>query len=115
MSVFLSAVMTDSSRKATRTGQIVDVPVGPGFIGRTVDVLGDPIDAKGPIQYTERRRASLNLKAPGILPRHAVNQHMMTGIKPIDAMVLIGHGQRELIIGDCQIGNAAIAIDTIFN
>ncbi|CAL1714838.1 unnamed protein product [Somion occarium] len=83
-----------------RTGQIVDVPVGPELLGRVVDALGNPIDGKGPIKSTERRRASL--KAPGILPRRSVNQPMMTGIKPIDAMVPIGRGQRELIIGDRQ-------------
>ncbi|PPR00509.1 hypothetical protein CVT26_009893 [Gymnopilus dilepis] len=96
-----------------RTGQIVDVPVGPGLLGRVVDALGDPIDGKGPIQATERRRASL--KAPGILPRRSVNQPMMTGLKPIDAMVPIGRGQRELIIGDRQTGKTAVAIDTILN
>ncbi|KAF9006015.1 P-loop containing nucleoside triphosphate hydrolase protein [Cyathus striatus] len=96
-----------------RTGQIVDVPVGPGLLGRVVDALGDPIDGKGPIQASERRRASL--KAPGILPRRSVNQPMMTGLKPIDAMVPIGRGQRELIIGDRQTGKTAVAIDTILN
>jgi proton translocating ATP synthase F1 alpha subunit len=75
--------------------------------------LGNPIDGKGPIQATERRRAAL--KAPGILPRRSVNQPMMTGIKPIDAMVPIGRGQRELIIGDRQTGKTAVAIDTILN
>ncbi|CAL1714835.1 unnamed protein product [Somion occarium] len=96
-----------------RTGQIVDVPVGPELLGRVVDALGNPIDGKGPIKSTERRRASL--KAPGILPRRSVNQPMMTGIKPIDAMVPIGRGQRELIIGDRQTGKTAVAIDTILN
>ncbi|KAF8493715.1 P-loop containing nucleoside triphosphate hydrolase protein [Russula emetica] len=75
--------------------------------------LGNPIDGKGPIQATEHRRAAL--KAPGILPRRSVNQPMMTGIKPIDAMVPIGRGQRELIIGDRQTGKTAVAIDTILN
>ncbi|OBZ73767.1 ATP synthase subunit alpha, mitochondrial [Grifola frondosa] len=95
------------------TGQIVDVPVGPELLGRVVDALGNPIDGKGPINTSERRRASL--KAPGILPRRSVNQPMMTGIKPIDAMVPIGRGQRELIIGDRQTGKTAVAIDTILN
>ena len=81
-----------------RTHQIVDVPIGPGLLGRVVDALGNPIDGKGPIEAVERHHASL--KAPGILPRHLVNQPMPTGLKPIDAMVPIGHGQRELIIGD---------------
>src|SRR5436190_21545594 len=70
-----------------RTGQIVDVPVGPGLLGRVVDALGNPIDGKGPIEAVERRRAAL--KAPGILPRRSVNKPMMTGLKPIDAMVPI--------------------------
>ncbi|KAH9935885.1 ATP synthase F1 alpha subunit [Epithele typhae] len=96
-----------------RTGQIVDVPVGPDLLGRVVDALGNPIDGKGPIKFAERRRAQL--KAPGILPRRSVNQPMMTGIKPIDAMVPIGRGQRELIIGDRQTGKTAVAIDTILN
>ncbi|CEH15905.1 atp synthase alpha subunit [Ceraceosorus bombacis] len=96
-----------------RTGSIVDVPVGPNMLGRVVDALGNPIDGKGPIEAAERRRASL--KAPGILPRRSVNQPMQTGIKPIDAMVPIGRGQRELIIGDRQTGKTAIAIDTILN
>ncbi|WP_296084820.1 F0F1 ATP synthase subunit alpha, partial [uncultured Agrobacterium sp.] len=96
-----------------RTGQIVDVPIGPAMLGRVVDALGNPIDGKGPIETTERRRVSL--KAPGILPRQSVNQPMQTGIKPIDAMVPIGRGQRELIIGDRQTGKTAVAIDTIIN
>ena len=74
-----------------RTGQIVDVPVGLAMLGRVVDALGEPIDGKGPIKTTERRRAQL--KAPGVLPRHSVNQPMMTGLKSVDAMVPIGRGQ----------------------
>ena len=96
-----------------RTGQIVDVPVGPELLGRVVDALGNPIDGKGPINASLRSRASL--KAPGILPRRSVNQPMMTGIKPIDAMVPIGRGQRELIIGDRQTGKTSIAVDSIIN
>ncbi|PWN88543.1 ATP synthase F1, alpha subunit [Acaromyces ingoldii] len=96
-----------------RTGQIVDVPVGMGLLGRVVDALGNPIDGKGPIDAKERRRASL--KAPGILPRQSVNQPMQTGIKPIDAMVPIGRGQRELVIGDRQTGKTAVCVDTILN
>ncbi|KAH8921314.1 ATP synthase F1, alpha subunit [Atractiella rhizophila] len=96
-----------------RTGQIVDVPVGPKLLGRVVDALGNPIDGKGPIEAAERRRTSL--KAPGVLPRRSVNQPMMTGLKSIDAMVPIGRGQRELIIGDRQTGKTAVAIDTILN
>ena len=96
-----------------RTGQIVDVPVGEAMLGRVVDALGAPIDGKGPIKTTERRRAQL--KAPGILPRQSVNQPMMTGLKSIDAMVPIGRGQRELIIGDRQTGKTAVVLDAILN
>ncbi|CAG8467119.1 429_t:CDS:2 [Ambispora leptoticha] len=96
-----------------RTGQIVDVPVGPGLLGRVVDALGNPIDGKGPIQSTERRR--VQVKAPGILPRRSVHEPMSTGIKSVDAMVPIGRGQRELIIGDRQTGKTAVALDTILN
>jgi len=96
-----------------RTGQIVDVPVGEGLLGRVVDALGNPIDGKGPLKTTERRRSQL--KAPGVLPRRSVNQPMMTGLKAVDAMVPIGRGQRELIIGDRQTGKTAVALDTILN
>ncbi|KAG5721325.1 hypothetical protein E4T56_gene17093, partial [Termitomyces sp. T112] len=113
VSIFGNDRLIKEGDTVKRTGQIVDVPVGPGLLGRVVDALGDPIDGKGPIEAAERRRASL--KAPGILPRRSVNQPMMTGIKPIDAMVPIGRGQRELIIGDRQTGKTAVAIDTILN
>ncbi|KAF8202372.1 P-loop containing nucleoside triphosphate hydrolase protein [Pholiota molesta] len=113
VSIFGNDRLIKEGDTVRRTGQIVDVPVGPGLLGRVVDALGDPIDGKGPIQAAERRRASL--KAPGILPRRSVNQPMMTGLKPIDAMVPIGRGQRELIIGDRQTGKTAVAIDTILN
>src|ERR1700753_388573 len=83
------------------------------MLGRVVDALGQPIDGKGPIKTTERRRAQL--KAPGILPRRSVNQPVQTGIKAIDAMVPIGRGQRELIIGDRQTGKTAVALDAIIN
>jgi F-type H+-transporting ATPase subunit alpha len=96
-----------------RTGRIVEVPVGMGLLGRVVDGLGNPIDGKGPIQATERRR--IEVKAPGIVTRKTVNQPLQTGIKAIDAMTPIGRGQRELIIGDRQTGKTAIAIDTIIN
>lgn len=96
-----------------RTGNIVDVPVGPAMLGRVVDALGNPIDGKGPIVAAERRRAQV--KAPGVLPRQSVSQPMLTGLKSIDAMVPIGRGQRELIIGDRQTGKTAVAIDTILN
>ena len=113
VSIFGNDRLIKEGDTVKRTGQIVDVPVGPGLLGRVVDALGNPIDGKGPIEASERRRASL--KAPGILPRRSVNQPMMTGIKPIDAMVPIGRGQRELIIGDRQTGKTAVAIDTILN
>ncbi|KAK0728949.1 P-loop containing nucleoside triphosphate hydrolase protein [Apiosordaria backusii] len=96
-----------------RTGEIVDIPVGPELLGRVVDALGNPIDGKGPLNTKERRRAQL--KAPGILPRKSVNQPVQTGLKSIDAMVPIGRGQRELIIGDRQTGKTAVALDTILN
>jgi F-type H+-transporting ATPase subunit alpha len=96
-----------------RTGQIVDVPTGPSLLGRVVDALGAPIDGKGPIKGEERRRAQL--KAPGILPRESVKEPMQTGLKAVDAMVPIGRGQRELIIGDRQTGKTAVALDTILN
>ena len=91
----------------------VDVPVGPAMLGRVVDALGNPIDGKGPIKTSERYRAQL--KAPGILPRRSVNQPVQTGLKSIDAMVPIGRGQRELIIGDRQTGKTAVALDALLN
>ncbi|MBM6593537.1 F0F1 ATP synthase subunit alpha [Microvirga pudoricolor] len=96
-----------------RTGSIVDVPVGKGLLGRVVDALGNPIDGKGPIQFTERRR--VDVKAPGIIPRKSVHEPMATGLKSIDALIPVGRGQRELIIGDRQTGKTAIALDTILN
>lgn len=96
-----------------RTGKIVDVPVGPAMLGRVVDALGNPIDGKGPIATTEFSRAQV--KAPGILPRTSVHEPMQTGLKAIDALVPIGRGQRELIIGDRQTGKTAVALDTILN
>ncbi len=96
-----------------RTGEIVDVPVGKGLLGRVVDGLGNPIDGKGPIQSSEKRR--IELKAPGIIPRQGVSEPMQTGIKALDALVPVGRGQRELIIGDRQTGKTAVAIDTILN
>jgi F-type H+-transporting ATPase subunit alpha len=97
-----------------RTGAIVDVPVGKGLLGRVVDPLGNPIDAKGPIQnIAERRR--VDVKAPGIIPRKSVHEPVQTGLKAIDSLIPIGRGQRELIIGDRQTGKTAVAIDTIIN
>jgi F-type H+-transporting ATPase subunit alpha len=96
-----------------RTGAIVEVPVGPGLLGRVVDALGNPIDGKGPIEAAERRR--VDVKAPGIIPRKSVHEPMATGLKAIDALIPIGRGQRELIIGDRQTGKSAIILDTILN
>jgi len=96
-----------------RTGSIVDVPIGKGLLGRVVDALGNPIDGKGPIQATERKR--VDIKAPGIIPRRSVHEPMQTGLKAVDALIPIGRGQRELIIGDRQTGKTAIALDTILN
>ena len=96
-----------------RTGSIVDVPVGKGLLGRVVDPLGNPLDGKGPIEATERRR--VDVKAPGIIPRKSVHEPMQTGLKAIDALIPIGRGQRELIIGDRQTGKTAVAIDAIIN
>ncbi|WP_100259340.1 F0F1 ATP synthase subunit alpha [Qipengyuania seohaensis] len=96
-----------------RTGTIVDVPVGKGLLGRVVDALGNPIDGKGPIESTERRR--VEVKAPGIIPRESVSEPVQSGLKAIDALVPVGRGQRELIIGDRQTGKSAVAIDTFIN
>ncbi len=96
-----------------RTGDIVDVPVGKGLLGRVVDSLGNPIDGKGPIEASERRL--VELKAPGIIPRKSVHEPVQTGLKALDALVPIGRGQRELIIGDRQTGKTAVIVDTIIN
>ena len=96
-----------------RTGAIVDVPVGKGLLGRVVDALGNPLDGKGPIEATERRVA--DVKAPGIIPRKSVHEPMLTGLKSIDALIPVGRGQRELIIGDRQTGKSAVALDAILN
>jgi F-type H+-transporting ATPase subunit alpha len=96
-----------------RTRAIVEVPVGKGLLGRVVDALGDPIDGKGPIKADTRSR--VDVKAPGIIPRKSVHEPMATGLKAIDALIPIGRGQRELIIGDRQTGKTAIALDTILN
>ncbi|MCZ2157944.1 F0F1 ATP synthase subunit alpha [Bartonella sp. 220] len=96
-----------------RLGTIVDVPVGPALLGRVVDALGNPIDGKGPLKETERRR--VDVKAPGIIPRQSVHEPMSTGLKAIDALIPIGRGQRELVIGDRQTGKTAILLDTFLN
>ncbi|HEX8383744.1 MAG TPA: F0F1 ATP synthase subunit alpha [Sphingomonas sp.] len=96
-----------------RTGTIVDVPVGRGLLGRVVDGLGNPLDGKGPIVSDQRSR--VEVKAPGIIPRTSVNEPMQTGLKAIDALVPVGRGQRELIIGDRQTGKSAVAVDAFIN
>ncbi len=96
-----------------RTGTIVDVPVGKGLLGRVVDGLGNPIDGKGPIVTDQRSR--VEVKAPGIIPRKSVHEPVQTGLKALDALVPVGRGQRELIIGDRQTGKTAVAIDTFIN
>ena len=96
-----------------RTRSIVEVPTGKPLLGRVVDALGNPIDGKGPLEGAEMRRA--DVKAPGIMPRKSVHQPMATGLKSVDAMIPVGRGQRELIIGDRQTGKTAIALDTILN
>ncbi|MGA7787505.1 MAG: F0F1 ATP synthase subunit alpha [Xanthobacteraceae bacterium] len=96
-----------------RTRAIVEVPIGKGLLGRVVDALGDPIDGKGPIKFEQKAR--VDVKAPGIIPRKSVSEPMATGLKAIDALIPIGRGQRELIIGDRQTGKTAIALDTILN
>ncbi len=96
-----------------RTGAIVEAPVGKELLGRVVDALGNPIDGKGPIEAKERRQ--VDVKAPGIIPRKSVHESMLTGLKAVDALIPIGRGQRELIIGDRQTGKTAIILDTILN
>ncbi len=97
----------------SRTGSIVDVPVGDGLLGRVVDGLGNPIDGKGPLTNVKQMR--VEVKAPGIIPRKSVHEPMQTGLKAIDALIPVGRGQRELIIGDRQTGKTAVIIDTIIN
>ncbi|MEO1205126.1 MAG: F0F1 ATP synthase subunit alpha [Pseudomonadota bacterium] len=96
-----------------RTGAIVEVPVGKGLLGRVVDGLGNPIDGKGPIQSDQKSR--VDIKAPGILPRKSVHEPMATGLKAVDALIPIGRGQRELVIGDRQTGKTAIILDAFLN
>ncbi|MFN3859740.1 MAG: F0F1 ATP synthase subunit alpha [Caulobacter sp.] len=111
--IFGSDAEIKEGDEVRRLGEIVDVPVGKGLLGRVVNPLGEPIDGKGPIAATERRRA--DVKAPGIIPRKSVHEPVQTGLKAIDTLIPIGRGQRELIIGDRQTGKTAVAIDTILN
>src|SRR5213592_685910 len=96
-----------------RTNSLLEIPVGDGLLGRIVDPLGNPLDGKGEIEFTERRPAEF--KAPGVVQRQPVVEPMQTGIKAIDSMIPIGRGQRELIIGDRQTGKTTICVDTIIN
>ena len=114
--VVLMGAMTDiqEGSKVRRTGQIASIKVGEGMVGRVVNTLGDPIDGKGPIAG-ERYEMPLERKAPGVIFREPVKEPLQTGIKAIDAMIPIGRGQRELVIGDRQTGKTAICIDTIIN
>ena len=105
--------MIKEGDEVRRTGRIVEVPVGDGMLGRVVNALGQPIDNRGPIEYTKPR--PVERVAPGVMTRKGVNQPLMTGLKIIDSMIPIGKGQRELIIGDRETGKTAIAIDTIIN
>ena len=105
--------MIKEGDEVRRTGRIVEVPVGDGMLGRVVNALGQPIDNRGPIEYTKTR--PVERVAPGVMSRKGVNQPLMTGLKIIDSMIPIGKGQRELIIGDRETGKTAIAIDTIIN
>jgi F-type H+-transporting ATPase subunit alpha len=111
--VFGSDVGIKEGDVVRRSGTIVDVPVGRGMLGRVVDALGNPIDGKGPIVDVERRR--VEVKAPGIIPRKSVHEPMQTGLKAIDALIPVGRGQRELIIGDRQTGKTAVILDTFLN
>src|SRR3989442_2608679 len=101
------------SDEVKRTGRIAEVPVGEGLLGRVVNALGEPVDGRGPIKAADTRR--IELKAPGIVARQPVKEPLQTGLKAIDAMIPIGRGQRELIIGDRQTGKTAVALDAIIN
>ncbi|MFQ5666773.1 MAG: F0F1 ATP synthase subunit alpha, partial [Candidatus Binatia bacterium] len=111
--IFGEAYEIKEGDEVRRTNRIAEVPVGDALLGRVVDGLGQPIDGKGPIDASETRR--IELKAPGIVARQPVKEPLQTGIKAIDAMIPIGRGQRELIIGDRQTGKTAVALDTIIN
>lgn len=111
--LFGSDTLVKESETVKRTGKIVEVPTGPELLGRVLDGLGNPIDGKGPLNNSSTAKAEV--KAPGILPRRSVHEPMQTGLKSVDALVPIGRGQRELIIGDRQTGKTAVALDTILN
>jgi len=112
------AIMGDDSKikegdTVKRTGKIAEIPVGDAVLGRVIDAVGQPLDGKGPIEATEFNR--LEMVAPGVIDRQSVHEPLYTGIKAIDAMTPVGRGQRELIIGDRQIGKTAICVDAIIN
>ncbi|MCL2784494.1 MAG: F0F1 ATP synthase subunit alpha, partial [Propionibacteriaceae bacterium] len=104
----------EEGSEVRRTGEILSVPVGDGYLGRVVDAMGNPIDGLGPIAKLDGRR-DLELQAAGVMDRQSVNEPLQTGIKAIDAMIPIGRGQRQLIIGDRKTGKTAIVVDTIIN
>ncbi len=113
VSLFGETHLIKEGDTAKRTGRIAEIPVGKAMVGRVINPLGEPIDGRGPIETTEKRR--IELKAPGIVARQPVKEPLQTGLKAIDAMIPIGRGQRELIIGDRQTGKTALVIDTIIN
>ena len=113
VSLFGETHLIKEGDTAKRTGKITEIPVGKALVGRVINPLGEPIDGRGPIEASENRR--IELKAPGIVARQPVNEPLQTGLKAIDAMIPIGRGQRELIIGDRQTGKTAVVIDTIIN
>jgi F-type H+/Na+-transporting ATPase subunit alpha len=113
VAVFGSDTGIQEGTQVKRTGRIIDVPVGKSLLGRVVNALGQPVDGKGPLESTTRRR--VEIKAPGIIARQPVKEPLQTGLKAIDGMIPIGRGQRELIIGDRQTGKTAVAVDTIIN
>jgi len=113
VAIFGEATHVKEGDTVKRTGRIADVPVGEEIVGRVLDALGAPIDGKGPLGTSQRRR--IEIKAPGIIERQSVQEPLQTGLKAIDSMIPIGRGQRELIIGDRQTGKTAVAIDTIIN
>src|SRR5690606_21439755 len=105
--------LVEEGDEVRRTGRVIDVPVGPGLVGRVVDPLGRPLDGKGPIE--EADRFPVERIAPGVVDRQSVSEPMQTGLKAIDSMIPVGRGQRELIIGDRQTGKTAVALDAIIN